>query len=74
MKWAKEIMRNSPIAIRMLKTSFNAEMDGMAGITELAHNANMLFYMVDEGKEGRNAFLEKREPAYSDTKKFPRLG
>ncbi|MCA9830487.1 MAG: 1,4-dihydroxy-2-naphthoyl-CoA synthase [Dehalococcoidia bacterium] len=73
-KWAKEIMRNSPIAIRMLKTSFNAEMDGMAGITELAHNANMLFYMVDEGKEGRNAFLEKREPAYSDTKKFPRLG
>ncbi|MGD9933381.1 MAG: 1,4-dihydroxy-2-naphthoyl-CoA synthase [Dehalococcoidia bacterium] len=73
-KWAKEIMRNSPIAIRMLKTSFNAELDGMAGITELAHNANMLFYMVDEGKEGRNAFLEKREPAYSDTKKFPRLG
>lgn len=73
-KWAREILRNSPIAIRMLKTSFNAEMDGMAGLTELAHNANMLFYMVDEGKEGRNAFLEKREPEYSDTKKFPRLG
>ncbi len=73
-KWAREILRNSPIAIRMLKTSFNAEMDGMAGLTELAHNANMLFYMVEEGKEGRNAFLEKREPEYSDTKKFPRLG
>jgi len=71
-KWAREILRNSPIAIRMLKSSFNAELDGMTGITELSHNATMLFYMSDEGKEGRDAFLQKREPAYSDFAKFPR--
>ena len=73
-KWAREILRHSPIAIRMLKTSFNAELDGMVGLTELAHNANMLYYMVDEAKEGRNAFLEKRQPEYPDTTKYPRLG
>ncbi|PFG74721.1 1,4-dihydroxy-2-naphthoyl-CoA synthase [Tepidiforma thermophila] len=71
-RWAKQILKMSPIAIRMLKSAFNAELDGMVGITELAHNANMLFYMTDEAKEGRNAFLEKREPAYSDFSKFPR--
>jgi len=71
-KWAKEILRNSPIAIRMLKSSFNAELDGFTGITELSHNATMLFYMSEEGKEGRDAFLQKREPAYSDFEKFPR--
>ncbi|WP_373324332.1 1,4-dihydroxy-2-naphthoyl-CoA synthase [Tepidiforma flava] len=71
-RWAKQILKMSPLAIRMLKSAFNAELDGMAGITELAHNANMLFYMTDEAKEGRNAFLEKREPAYSDFAKFPR--
>ncbi len=71
-RWAKQILRMSPLAIRMLKSAFNAELDGMVGITELAHNANMLFYMTDEAKEGRNAFLEKREPAYSDFSQFPR--
>jgi len=71
-KWAKEILRHSPLAIRLLKASFNAELDGLAGITQLAHDATMLFYMSDEGKEGRDAFLGKREPAYSDTKQFPR--
>jgi naphthoate synthase len=71
-RWAKQILKMSPLAIRMLKSAFNAELDGMVGITELAHNANMLFYMTDEAKEGRNAFLEKREPAYSDFAKFPR--
>jgi len=71
-KWAKEILRHSPLAIRLLKASFNAELDGLAGITQLAHDATMLFYMSDEGKEGRDAFLEKRPPAYSDTKQFPR--
>lgn len=73
-RWAREILKKSPIAIRMLKSSFNAELDGMVGLTELAHNANMLYYMVDEAKEGRDAFLEKREPAYSDTKRYPRIG
>ena len=70
--WAREALRHSPLALRLMKSSFNAELDGMAGITELAHNATLLFYMSDEGKEGRNAFVEKREPAYSDMDKFPR--
>ena len=70
--WGREILRHSPLALRLMKSSFNAELDGMAGITELAHNATLLFYMSEEGKEGRNAFIEKREPAYSDMAKFPR--
>lgn len=72
--WAREILAKSPIAIRMLKSSFNAELDGMSGITQLAHNANMLYYMVDEAKHGRDAFLQKREPEFSDPKQFPRKG
>ena len=71
-QWAKEILSQSPVAIRLMKSSFNAELDGLAGITELAHNATMLFYMSDEGKEGRDAFLEKRDPRYSDLDQFPR--
>ena len=71
-RWGKEMLNHSPMALRLLKASFNAEMDGMAGLTELSHNATMLFYMSDEGKEGRDAFLEKREPEYSDFSKFPR--
>ena len=70
--WAREMLKHSPIALRLLKASFNAELDGMSGITELAHNATMLFYMSDEGKEGRDAFLEKRQPHYNDLKQFPR--
>ena len=70
--WGREILRHSPLALRLMKSSFNAELDGLAGVTELAHNATLLFYMSDEGKEGRNAFIEKREPAYSDTARFPR--
>ncbi|GCE03922.1 1,4-dihydroxy-2-naphthoyl-CoA synthase [Dictyobacter aurantiacus] len=69
-KWAKEILEKSPIAIRFLKSAFNADTDGLAGIQELAGNATMLFYMTEEGKEGKNAFLEKRKPDFS---KFPRL-
>lgn len=72
-QWAKEILNHSPIALRMLKSSFNAEMDGLAGLTELAHNANMLFYMTDEAKEGRDAFLEKRPSPYRDPEAYPRL-
>lgn len=71
-RWGKEMLKHSPLALRLLKASFNAEMDGMSGLTELAHNATMLYYMSDEGKEGRDAFLEKREPEYSDFSKFPR--
>ncbi len=68
-KWCREILANSPIAIRCLKAALNADCDGQAGLQELAGNATMLFYMTEEGQEGRNAFLEKRKPNFS---KFPR--
>ncbi len=64
--WAKEILRNSPTSIRILKASFNAENDGIAGIQELSGYATQLFYGTSEAKEGRDAFLEKRNPDYSD--------
>jgi naphthoate synthase len=66
--WAREILKNSPIAIRCLKAAFNADCDGQAGLQELAGNATMLFYMSEEAQEGRNAFVEKRDPDFS---KFP---
>jgi naphthoate synthase len=68
--WCREILGHSPMALRCLKSAFNAELDGMAGIQELAGNATLLFYMTEEGQEGRNAFLEKRKP---DFQRFPRL-
>ncbi len=70
-RWAREILAHSPIAIRCLKAGFNAELDGQAGIQELAGNATMLFYMTDEGKEGKTAFLEKRKPDYRKFKRLP---
>jgi naphthoate synthase len=69
--WCKKIQKNSPLAIRMLKSSFNAELDGQAGIQELAGNATLLYYMSDEAKEGKNAFIEKRDPDFSKFPKFP---
>ncbi len=69
-EWAQEILERSPLALRFLKAAFNADTDGLAGIQELAGDATMLYYMTDEGKEGRNAFLEKRKPDFSQ---FPRL-
>lgn len=68
-KWCKEILANSPMAIRCLKAALNADCDGQAGLQELAGCATMLFYMSEEGQEGRNAFLEKRLPRFD---KFPR--
>lgn len=68
-KWCREILANSPMAIRCLKAALNADCDGQAGLQELAGNATMLFYMTEEGQEGKNAFLEKRKPDFS---KFPR--
>jgi naphthoate synthase len=67
--WCREILANSPIALRCLKAALNADCDGQAGLQELAGNATMLFYMTEEGQEGRNAFVEKRKPDFS---KFPR--
>jgi naphthoate synthase len=69
-QWAREILANSPTAIRFLKAAFNADTDGLAGIQQLAGDATRLFYMTDEGSEGKNAFLEKRKPDFS---KYPRL-
>jgi naphthoate synthase len=69
-RWASEILRHSPTAIRFLKAAFVADTDGIVGIQQLAGDATSLFYQTDEGKEGRNAFLEKRQPDFS---KFPRL-
>ena len=69
-KWAREILSLSPTALRFLKASFNADTDGLAGIQQLAGDATRLFYMSEEGSEGKQAFLEKRKPDFS---KFPRL-
>ena len=69
-QWCREMLAMSPIALRFLKASFNADCDGQTGIQELAGNATMLYYMTEEGQEGKNAFLEKRQP---DFKKFKRL-
>lgn len=69
LQWCREILAHSPLAIRCLKASLNADCDGQAGIQELAGNATMLYYMSEEGQEGRNAYLEKRKPDFS---KFPK--
>ena len=70
-RWAREVLQHSPTAIRCLKAAFNAETDGMAGIQELAGQATHLFYRTEEGQEGRNAFLEKRRPDFSDAPWLP---
>ena len=69
-KWAQEILQKSPIAIRCLKAAFNADCDGQAGLQELAGNATLLYYMTEEGSEGKQAFLEKRPP---DFRQYPWL-
>ncbi len=70
-QWCQEILDKSPIAIRCLKAALNADCDGQVGLQELAGNATMMFYMTEEGQEGRNAFVEKRSPDFS---RFPRRG
>ena len=70
-QWCREILSKSPIAIRCLKAALNADCDGQAGLQELAGNATMLFYMTEEGQEGRDAFVQKRAP---DFHRFPRRG
>ena len=69
-EWCQIMMKRSPMALRMIKMGLNAELDGQAGIQELAGNATLMFYMMDEAQEGKNAFLEKRDP---DFKKFPKF-
>lgn len=69
-QWATEILQHSPMAIRVLKSAFNAELDGQTGIQELAGNATLLYYMSEEAQEGKKAYNEKRKPNF---KKFPKL-
>jgi naphthoate synthase len=69
-QWAREILTKSPLAIRCLKSAFNAELDGQAGIQELAGNATLLYYLSEEGEEGHNAWVNKRKPDFG---KFPWL-
>lgn len=69
-KWAQEVLEKSPLAIRCLKAAFNADCDGQAGLQELAGNATLLYYMTEEGSEGKQAFLEKRPP---DFRQYPWL-
>lgn len=68
--WCKVMMKRSPMALRMIKMGLNAELDGQAGIQELAGNATLLYYLTEEAQEGKKAFLEKRDP---DFKKFPKF-
>lgn len=68
-QWCQEILQHSPVALRCLKSAFNADLDGQSGIQELAGNATMLFYMTEEGQEGRNAYLDKRAPDFSKFKR-----
>ena len=69
-EWAEAMMERSPLALRMIKAGLNAELDGQAGIQQLAGDATMLYYFLDEAQEGGRAFLEKRKP---DFKKYPKL-
>lgn len=70
-QWCKEMLQLSPIALRCLKSALNADCDGQAGLQELAGNATMLYYMTEEGQEGRNAFIEKRKPNFQRFPKRP---
>ena len=68
--WCKTIMQRSPMAIRMIKRALNAELDGQHGLMEFAGDATLMYYLMEEAQEGKNAFLEKRDP---DFKKFPKF-
>lgn len=68
--WCKQILEHSPLSLRCLKSAFNADLDGQAGIQELAGNATLLYYMSEEAQEGKKAYIEKRKPDFS---KFPRV-
>ena len=70
-EWAETMMEHSPLALRMIKAGLNAELDGQAGIQELAGDATMLYYTLDEAQEGGRAFLEKRRPDFESYPKFP---
>lgn len=70
-KWCKTMMKRSPMALRMLKRGLNAELDGQTGLMEFAGDATLMFYLMEEAQEGKNAFLEKRDPDFQQFPKFP---
>lgn len=70
-EWAREILEKSPTALRFLKASFNVDTDGLAGLQQFAGDATLLYYLTEEAKEGKNAFLEKRKPDFSKFPRFP---
>lgn len=70
-EWCEKILEKSPMAIRLLKSAFNAELDGQAGIQELAGNSTLLYYLTEEANEGRRAYVEKRKPDFSKFKRYP---
>ncbi|MCM1319253.1 MAG: 1,4-dihydroxy-2-naphthoyl-CoA synthase [Muribaculaceae bacterium] len=71
MEWAKIILKRSPLAIRMIKRALNAELDGQRGLMEFAGDATLMYYLMEEAQEGKNAFLEKRDPDFGQFPKFP---
>jgi naphthoate synthase len=70
-QWCREMLANSPMALRCLKAALNADCDGQAGLQELAGNATLLYYLSEEGQEGKNAYLEKRKPDFRKFRRFP---
>ena len=71
LQWSREMLQHSPMALRCLKSALNADCDGQAGLQELSGNATMLYYMSEEGQEGRNAYLEKRKPDFNKFTRYP---
>lgn len=71
LRWCREILQHSPLALRCLKASLNADCDGQIGLLDLAGNATLLYYMTEEAQEGKNAFLEKRKPDFSSFTRLP---
>ena len=71
LQWSREMLQHSPLALRCLKSALNADCDGQAGLQELAGNATMMFYMSEEGQEGRNAYLERRKPDFTKFTRYP---
>lgn len=71
LRWCREMLEHSPTALRFLKAALNADCDGQAGLQELAGSATLLYYTTDEGREGKQAFLDKRKPNFAQFKRFP---